>query len=51
MTSLMAQIAAVWLLAILAGVPLFAAMGLAAFAFVASAGCRSRSCRRKCRRR
>jgi tripartite ATP-independent transporter DctM subunit len=34
MTHLMLQIAGVWLLAILAGVPLFAAMGLAAFAFV-----------------
>src|SRR5215510_6417351 len=38
MTHLMLQIAGVWLLAILAGVPLFAAMGLAAFAFVALGG-------------
>ncbi|HVX99403.1 MAG TPA: TRAP transporter large permease [Pseudorhodoplanes sp.] len=38
MTHLMVQIAAVWLLAILAGVPLFAAMGLAAFAFVGLGG-------------
>lgn len=38
MTYLMAQIAAVWLFAILAGVPLFAAMGLAAFAFVSLGG-------------
>jgi tripartite ATP-independent transporter DctM subunit len=38
MTHLMVQIAAVWLLAILAGVPLFASMGLAAFAFVGLGG-------------
>ena len=38
MTHLMVQIALVWLLAILAGVPLFAAMGLAAFAFVGLGG-------------
>jgi len=38
MTHLMVQIAAVWLLAILAGVPLFASMGLAAFAFVGFGG-------------
>src|SRR6267154_6422433 len=38
MTHLMVQIAVVWLLAILAGVPLFAAMGLAAFAFVGFGG-------------
>lgn len=34
MTTLMFEIGAVWLLAILAGVPLFASMGLAALAFV-----------------
>ncbi|HVM79526.1 MAG TPA: TRAP transporter large permease [Stellaceae bacterium] len=38
MTELMIEIAAVWLAAILAGVPLFAAMGLAAFAFVLLGG-------------
>ncbi|MBV9784975.1 MAG: TRAP transporter large permease [Acidisphaera sp.] len=38
MTALMAEIGAAWLLAILAGLPLFAAMGLAAFAFVSIAG-------------
>jgi tripartite ATP-independent transporter DctM subunit len=38
MTHLMVEIAGVWLVAILAGVPLFAAMGLAAFAFVAFGG-------------
>ncbi|HTS90730.1 MAG TPA: TRAP transporter large permease [Stellaceae bacterium] len=38
MTELMVEIAAVWLAAILAGVPLFAAMGLAAFAFVLLGG-------------
>jgi len=38
MTELMVEIAAVWLTAILAGVPLFAAMGLAAFAFVLLGG-------------
>lgn len=38
MTSLMTQIIVVWLFAILAGVPLFAAMGLAAFAFVGLGG-------------
>jgi tripartite ATP-independent transporter DctM subunit len=35
MTTLMFQIAGVWFLAMLAGMPLFASMGLAAFAFVA----------------
>ncbi|MFI5011929.1 MAG: TRAP transporter large permease [Hyphomicrobiales bacterium] len=34
MTQLMFEIAGIWLLAILAGLPLFAAMGLASFAFV-----------------
>jgi tripartite ATP-independent transporter DctM subunit len=34
MTTLIAEIGAVWLIAILAGLPLYAAMGLAAFAFV-----------------
>ena len=34
MTTLIIQIGAVWLVAILAGLPLFASMGLAAFAFV-----------------
>jgi len=34
MTTLMMEIGAVWLLAVLAGLPLFASMGLAAFAFV-----------------
>jgi tripartite ATP-independent transporter DctM subunit len=38
MTLLMAEILAVWVLALLAGVPLFATMGLAAFAFVAFGG-------------
>ncbi len=38
MTHLMVEIALVWLAAILAGVPLFAAMGLAAFAFVGFGG-------------
>jgi tripartite ATP-independent transporter DctM subunit len=38
MTQLMFEIAGVWLLAILAGLPLFAAMGLASFAFVAIGG-------------
>ena len=38
MTNLMAEIVVVWLVAILAGLPLFAAMGLAAFAFVAFGG-------------
>jgi tripartite ATP-independent transporter DctM subunit len=38
MTHLMIQIAGVWLLSILAGIPLFAAMGLAAFAFVGLGG-------------
>lgn len=37
MTALMFQIGGVWLLAMLAGMPLFASMGLAAFAFVAFA--------------
>lgn len=35
MTTLMVQICGAWLVAMLVGVPLFAAMGLAAFAFVA----------------
>ena len=34
MTHLMIEIVAVWFVAILAGLPLFASMGLAAFAFV-----------------
>lgn len=34
MTALIAEIGAVWLVAILAGLPLYASMGLAAFAFV-----------------
>ena len=34
MTQTMWQIGGVWLLAVLAGLPLYAAMGLAAFAFV-----------------
>lgn len=38
MTTLMFEIAGVWLLAILAGLPLFASMGLAAFAFVSLGG-------------
>jgi len=38
MTHLMLEIAGIWLLAILAGLPLFAAMGLASFAFVAIGG-------------
>lgn len=38
MTGLMVRIAGAWLLAVLAGLPLFAAMGLAAFAFVALGG-------------
>lgn len=38
MTTLMLEIAGVWLLAVLAGLPLFASMGLAAFAFVAAGG-------------
>jgi tripartite ATP-independent transporter DctM subunit len=38
MTHLMAEILAVWLVAILAGLPLFASMGLAAFAFVLLGG-------------
>ncbi len=38
MTQLMLEIAGLWLLAILAGLPLFAAMGLASFAFVAIGG-------------
>lgn len=38
MTSLMFEVGAVWLLALLAGFPLFASMGLAAFAFVAIGG-------------
>lgn len=37
MTTLMFQITGVWFLAMLAGMPLFASMGLAAFAFVAFA--------------
>jgi len=43
----MVEIGGVWLLAVLAGLPLFAAMALAAFAFVQLAGCRIRSCRRR----
>jgi len=38
MTQLMLEIVAVWLVAILLGLPLFASMGLAAFAFVAFSG-------------
>jgi len=38
MTGLMVEIAGIWLLAVLAGLPLFASMGLAAFAFVHFAG-------------
>jgi tripartite ATP-independent transporter DctM subunit len=38
MTVLMAEILGVWVLALLLGVPLFATMGLAAFAFVAFGG-------------
>ena len=38
MTELMLEIAGVWLIAILAGLPLFAAMGLAGFAFVGLGG-------------
>jgi tripartite ATP-independent transporter DctM subunit len=38
MTELMVEIGGVWLLAILAGLPLFAAMGLAALAFVGLSG-------------
>ncbi len=38
MTGLMVEIAGIWLLAVLAGLPLFASMGLAAFAFVHIAG-------------
>ena len=38
MTTLMLQISGVWLLAMLIGVPLFASMGLAAFAFVSLGG-------------
>ena len=38
MTSLMFEVGAAWLLALLAGLPLFASMGLAAFAFVAIGG-------------
>src|SRR5438552_8563482 len=38
MTGLMVEIGGVWLLAVLAGLPLFASMGLAAFAFVHLAG-------------
>lgn len=37
MTTLMFQVGGVWLLAMLAGMPLFASMGLASFAFVALA--------------
>ena len=37
MTTLMFQVAGVWFLAMLAGMPLFASMGLASFAFVALA--------------
>ena len=38
MTTLMIEIGAVWLFVILAGVPLFAAMGLASLAFVLLSG-------------
>jgi tripartite ATP-independent transporter DctM subunit len=38
MTSLMFEVGAVWLATLLAGLPLFASMGLAAFAFVAIGG-------------
>jgi tripartite ATP-independent transporter DctM subunit len=38
MTPLMFEVGAVWLLALLAGLPLFASMGLAAFAFVGLGG-------------
>jgi tripartite ATP-independent transporter DctM subunit len=38
MTSLMFEVGAVWLVALLAGLPLFASMGLAAFAFVGIGG-------------
>jgi tripartite ATP-independent transporter DctM subunit len=38
MTTLMFEVGAVWLAALLAGLPLFASMGLAAFAFVAIGG-------------
>ena len=38
MTTLMFEIGAIWLVVILAGVPLFAAMGLAALGFVALSG-------------
>lgn len=38
MTTVMLEILGVWLVALLLGVPLFASMGLAAFAFVAFAG-------------
>src|SRR5437667_4728037 len=38
MTSLMFEVGAVWLAALLAGLPLFASMGLAAFAFVSFGG-------------
>jgi tripartite ATP-independent transporter DctM subunit len=38
MTHLILEIVVVWLVAILAGLPLFASMGLAAFAFVAFSG-------------
>jgi len=38
MTQLMVEIGGVWLIAVLAGLPLFASMGLAAFVFVQLAG-------------
>jgi tripartite ATP-independent transporter DctM subunit len=38
MTTLMFEVGAVWLVALLSGLPLFASMGLAAFAFVALGG-------------
>ncbi len=38
MTTLMLEIGGVWVLSLLAGLPLFASMGLAAFAFVALGG-------------
>ena len=51
MTQLMLEIVGVWLVVILIGFPLFASMGLAAFAFVILAGSRARSFRRRWRRR
>jgi hypothetical protein len=51
MTQLMLEIVGVWLIVILLGLPLFAAMGLAAFAFVLLGACRDRLFRRRWRRR